>query len=93
MTNTYSKKVFLGIIFFAIFTIFSFAKISAQTTSSTLPKIRINEISADNKNNESVEGVIKISNLDTTIVPQYYLTIELDRQIESTSTERITKTI
>jgi hypothetical protein len=93
MIEFFSKKIVAILVLFFIILIFCTDKTFAQSSSSILPKIRIDEVSTENKNNESIEGIVKISNLNSEIVPEYYLVIELNKQVETISTEKITKTI
>jgi len=95
MIEFFSKKIKILIILISAFIVLGLytGKTFAQTSSSILPKIRIDEISTENINGESIGGVIKISNLNNEIVPEYYLVIELNKQVEKISTEKITKTV
>lgn len=94
MTEFFSKKVkglIVTIIAFAI-VVCCQKQVFAQNTSSILPKIRIDEITTINVTN-NINGIIRISNLNNDTIPEYYLTIEINKQVDGISTEKIYKTI
>lgn len=94
MIEFFSKKIvglFAIILIFVALTACS-EEVFAQNISSVLPKIRIDEITTNNVTN-NINGTIKISNLNNEIIPEYYLSIEINKQIEGISTEKIYKTI